>query len=316
VNSPVRLLVAVTQQQVDPLTRNGEIVLATNLLYPYLINAESLTSSPGAPLVSALTEIVDSQNAALCPNTVGSTCTQRFRVNITTNGACTITGNYGVLFNLTCQTGADCNLNPNSVATVTASIVSENFCAQVSATVAISGTLTSYSSNTYASPRTIYLVDQVSYYQAAVTSTQATLTSSTIQTVSVVNTVDNTESYLIYNNGVVNPVYTNAVHFSIDTATATTANFFFTLNSTLFNNVTGADATKNFNVQARVDVTFTGVPGTKRVILDGALSSRQVSVSSAFQVSNLQAATSSSSSSSMIVFGFVSFLVMALTWLF
>jgi hypothetical protein len=265
-----------------------------------------------------LTEVVDAQNAALCPNTVGSTCTQRFRINITTNGACTITGDYSMLFNLTCQPGADCNLNPNSVATVTASIVSEDFCAQVSATVAITGTLTSFSSNTYSSPRTIYLVDQVSYFQAAVVSTQANLTQSTIDSVTI-STADNTESYVLYTSTGVNPAYPSAL-FSLNATTASTANFFFTLDSTLFNNVTGADATKNWKVTARVNVQFTGVPGTKRVILDGSLAQQSVAVGAAFQVSsnsaNFGTTSASTSGSPILLCGLVSMLIMTFTWLF
>jgi hypothetical protein len=314
VSSPVRLLVAVTKQEVDPITRNAVIELATNLLYPYIINTSSLTPPGSTPMSFQLTEIIDSQTSALCPNTPGSTCTQRFRISITTNSACTITGNYGILFGLICQSGiADCNLPPNAQASVLATIVSEDFCAKVSAKVEITGALNSYSSNAYTSARSAFLVDQVSYFKAVVTSPQATLTKSTIRSVSVVNANNSAETYLVYSDGQPNPIFANTAHFSLDNAGSDFAEFYFTLNASMFNNATNSDVTKSYTVVARVDVEFKGVPGVKRVVMESNLNNRQVALGAQFQLSN-QAAnfgtpdTSSASSLAFCLFGLLAFM--------
>jgi hypothetical protein len=299
----------VITQSVDPLTKNAIIVFATNLIYPYTISTDVLTANPGLPMTYQLGAINDGQTAALCPNTVGSTCTQRFQLNITTNTACQITGEYGIQFGLVCQPGtAQCPIDNGVLANVTASIISEDFCAKVSTFVNISGALGSYTNNTYSLVRSIFLVEQIGYFKATVVSPQATLTQSTISTVSVVNVDDSTESYLIYNNGIV-PQFADSCKFTLDTAGPDFAEFYFTLNSTVFNNATNSDVTKNFKVQVRVNVEYAGVPGSKRVILQQSLNTRQMSFNTNFQMApnSLVSNPSNTSGSSSL---FVNFALM------
>jgi len=312
IQSPVRLLVAVIEQQVDPITKNAVIEFATNLIYPYTISGSSLTSDPGSPMHYLLTEINDGSSASLCPNSTGSTCTQRFQISVTTNGACQITGTYGIQFALSCQVGPnECPLPAGSTAEVTAAIISENFCTQVSALVSVSGSLLSYSSNTYTTTRALFLVDQVSYFMAQVSSSQATLTNATIASVSVVNSQNSNEVYLLYADGLVNSLYAGSCKFSLDTFGSDFAAFFFTANASIFNNATNTDVTKTYSVKAQVNVQYAGVPGTKRIVLQGSLGNRQITASSTVQFSsnNLQGQPTSSSSSAAISTAFLGIVV-------
>jgi len=263
-----------------------------------------------------LAAINDGQTAALCPNTVGSTCTQRFQLNITTNSACQISGNYGIQFGLVCQAGtAQCPIDNGVLANVTASIISENFCAKVSTFVNISGGILSYTNNSYSLVRSIYLVEQIGYFKATVTSPQATLTQSTIASVSLVNANDSTETYLIYNNGIV-PQFADSCKFALDAFGPDFAEFYFTLNSTVFNNATNSDVTKNFYVQVRVNVEYSGVSGTKRVMLQQNLNNRQMSFSTNFQVTpNAIVTGSAGTSASASIMNFTTLLFTILSCL-
>jgi len=147
------------------------------------------------------------------------------------------------------------------------------------------------------------LVEQIGYFKATVTSPQATLTKATIATVSVVNTADSSESYLLYSNGIL-PQFANSAKFALGDFGPDFAEFSFTLNSTVFNNATDTDVTKNFKVQVRVDVEYAGVPGAKRVMLQQNLNTRQMSFATNFQMTPAGIVTGSagtSGASSMMV---------------
>jgi hypothetical protein len=281
VQSPVRLLVAVIQQVVDPIMKNAYVELATNLLYPYTISAEVVSGPPGQ-MGYAISDVSISSE---CPNSNTSTCTQLFNISITTNGACTITGLYSIQFTLSCQPGVSpCPLPAGSVANVAANIVSEDFCPQISARVTISGTLSSYSSATYTTPDTQFIVDEVTYFEAQISSPQATLTQAKVTTVSIVNNDNANETYLLYSSGELNSAYADSAKFVANTPGTTSSTFYFTLNSSVFLSATSTDTTKSFKVVARVDVQYEGVPGVKRIILDGNLGQQQVAVASNFQL--------------------------------
>jgi len=186
----------------------------------------------------------------------------------------------------------DCPLAPNANANVTASITSENFCAQISTQVDITGTLGSYSSDTYQTSRQLFLVDQISYFEAVISSTQATLTNVAIESVTLINQANSSDIYVLYLNQAPTAQFADSVSISA-TSFADHARFSFNLNSTIFNN--GVDTTNSFTVQAKVDVTYAGAGGLKRMLLQGTTSNnRQVFASTSIEMEIAQLASSSS----------------------
>jgi hypothetical protein len=278
VQSPVRLLVAVTRQEVASDTKNAIIEVTTNLLYPYKLTAEQLSQVPSAAYPGMNFSIIEVGSSALCPNTPGAACTQVFRINIAIGNNCQITGAYGLLWNLTCQLDsvsgarpASCAINNDATASAAISILSEDFCAKVSVKITISGTLTSFDSATYLVPKSQFIVNQSSYFKAEVASPDATLTSSVVRSVKLVS---GAEQILIYSDG--SSAIPEAA-FGLDQSGADFAEFFFTLKGSYITGI-GQDASKQYSVVARIDVTFTGVPGVKRLVLQGELNKKPMSL--------------------------------------
>jgi hypothetical protein len=278
VQSPVRLLVAVTRQEVASNTQNAIIEVTTNLLYPYKLTAEQLGLTPSAQYPGMTFQIVEVGDSALCPNTPGSACTQVFRINIVIAGNCQISGAYGINWNLTCQLDpvsgarpASCAIQNGAQASAAISILSEDFCAKVSVKVAISGALSSFDSASYLVPKTQFIVNQTSYFRAEVQSPDATLTSSVVRSVKLVS---GAEQILLYSDG--SSAIPEAA-FQLDQNGADFAEFFFTLKDSYITGI-GQDSSKQYSVVARIDVTFTGVPGVKRLVLQGQLNKKPMSL--------------------------------------
>jgi hypothetical protein len=222
--------------------------------------------------------IIEVGSSALCPNVAGAACTQVFRINIAIGNNCQITGAYGLLWNLTCQLDAlsgarpaSCAINNDATASAAISILSEDFCAKVSVKITISGTLTSFDSATYLVPKSQFIVNQSSYFKAEVASPDATLTSSVVRSVKLVS---GAEQILIYSDG--SSAIPEAA-FGLDQSGADFAEFFFTLKASYITGI-GQDASKQYSVVARIDVTFTGVPGVKRLVLQGELNKKPMSL--------------------------------------
>jgi len=277
VQSPVRLLVAVTRQEVASNTQNAIIEVTTNLLYPYKLTAAQLGLTP-SNYPGMTFQIVEVGDSALCPNTPGSACTQVFRINIVIAGNCQISGAYGINWNLTCQldpiTGArpaSCAIQNGAQASAAISILSEDFCAKVSVKVAISGSLNSFDSASYLVPKSQFIVNQTSFFRAEVESPDATLTSSVVRSVKLVS---GAEQILLFSDG--SSAIPEAA-FQLDQNGANFAEFFFTLRGSYITGI-GQDSSKQYSVVARIDVTFTGVPGVKRLVLQGQINKKPMSL--------------------------------------
>jgi len=279
VQSPVRLLVAVTRQEVASNTQNAIIEVTTNLLYPYKLAAQQLSLVPSATYPGMTFAISEVGAAALCPNTVGAGCTQVFRISIVIGDNCQISGAYGLLWNLTCQPDpvsgarvAACAIDTASAqASAAISILSEDFCAKVSVKVNIAGTLASFDSASYLTPRTQFIVNQTTYYRASLQSPDATLQSSVIRSVKLVS---GAEQILLFSDG------SSAIEdaaFQLDQSGVDFAEFFFTLRSSYITGI-AVDSSKTYSVVARIDVTFTGVPGVKRLVLQGSINKKPMSL--------------------------------------
>jgi len=159
VQSPVRLLVAVSRQEVASNAQSAVIEVTTNLVFPYKLTAGQLIATPSLEHPGMIFSIVEVGNPSLCPNTPGSFCTQVFRISINIGTSCTISGAYGIGWNLTCQndpaTGgrsSACAIDGIVNASANISIVSEDFCAKVSVKVVITGGLGSFDPNPEITP--------------------------------------------------------------------------------------------------------------------------------------------------------------------
>lgn len=277
VNAPVTVLAAITRQSVDPITKIAIIEVTTNLLWPYQLVSEQLVLTP--PDYAYSYSVSDLSNPALCVNAPGETCTQVFRITMDASSGCEITGLYDLQFDVDCQLAGDgslpvqCAVDPDAQATLNLSIISENFCAEVSVQVAISGSLTSFFDAAYAVPRSQFLLDQVSYFEADITSPDATLTSATINSVKL---LDGATQIQLYAAG---SALVPAAGFALDGSGSDYAKFYFTLDEAYLTGITELDP-KSLTVLARVDVTFAGVPGVKRLVLAGSLNDKLLSVTS------------------------------------
>ena len=202
-----------------------------------------------------------------------SSCTQKFRITIDASTGCEISGNYSVAWSAFCQSDTNCFLDGPTDVGADLIILSEDFCAEISVLVEIDGSLTSYADNTYdANPaQSNFLLDAVSYFQADIVSPDATLESSTIRTVKTVNGGTTT---ILYDEGLTGPA---AAAFSLDGAGADFARFYFTLSEDWLG-VFGQDEVRDYSVEARIDVTYSGVPGVKRLVLQGALDNTPVNL--------------------------------------
>lgn len=275
VNAPVTVLVAVSRQTVDPATKSAIIEVTTNLLWPYKLESEQLVLTP--PEYSYQYSVSDISNAALCVNAQGETCTQVFRITMDASSGCEITGDYDLQFDVDCQLAGggsphpECAIDPDAQATLNLSIISEDFCAEISVPVVISGSLSSYYDAAHTLPRSQFLLDQVSYFEADITSPDATLTSATIDSVKLIDGA--TEIHLYAAESALVP----AANFALDGSGSDFAKFYFTLDEAYLTGITELNP-KSLTVVARVDVTFDGVPGVKRLVLTGTLNEKILSV--------------------------------------
>jgi len=264
VTAPIQTLAAITRQSVNPLTRQATIEVVTNVLWPYkLTNATMLGTFP-AEFEGDIT-VTEVEASAVCPNTAGSSCTQLFRILVDAEGECNISGSYKLDFEIDCQLNdsnelpTECAVDPNAVGDIVLVILSEDFCGTVDVDLDITGTLSSFY-NGYSSPREYFLLNQVAYFEAVLTSDNATLTSASVGEVVLVDG----ENEITLWNGLTAPQ--SAASFTLGATTASTARFYFTLSDTLLTGITEA-APRTVRIDARIDVTYEGVSGTKRIYL-------------------------------------------------
>jgi len=274
VTASVQALFAISRQAVDPNTKEAVIEVTTNLLHPYKLDLENILNTPANPDYAAYTySIAEVGDAALCPDDPAQSCTQVFRITIDASTGCEISGLYDLQWDLTCQSADNCAIDAGEKVDAQLSILSEDFCAKVSVRVEIDGTLTSYESDVYSTIKTNFLYDQTAFFEAALSSPDATLTSSTIRTVSLVDNVSGS-SILLYSDGNT-PI--PDINFSLDGGSSNTARFNFDLLESVMGAL-GADESKEWDVVARVDVTYEGVPGLRRLVLQGELGDKPMNL--------------------------------------
>jgi hypothetical protein len=295
VQSPVRLLAAISRQSVVASGASATIELATNLLWPYQLTAFTITSNPGTA-----TSYTPSLVSNTCPNDGSSSCTQVFRIAIVTGSACTLNGNYALSWTLTCQqTGgvnpAQCAIQAGATATASLVVVSEDFCATISTVTPLSGSLAAFGDGAHSIPKTQYLVGQTLFFRATVISTNVTLTGTTINSVKL--TSAGQPDVLLYSGLVLGADGTDA-SFSAPASTANSADFQFTLTND-FIAALADDSARTYTTRVIVDVDFLNVITTKRGVQSiefaSTLNEQPVALSASFSAQQESGATAISS---------------------
>jgi hypothetical protein len=137
---------AITKQLV-PVNINDKptIELVSVLPWPYRLSSSfSLSNAPTGKIQS-----VDYSNVECTGFALGGTCKQRWTTLLTLSPkTCTLDGNYQLKWNKICDSTLAANLCPlqpaDILTTVSYTLTSENFCAEVQVDVGIYGTLTVY----------------------------------------------------------------------------------------------------------------------------------------------------------------------------
>ena len=177
---------------------SGIIILETTVQNPFLLNATQITGPYGMTLSVSLYD-----NSG-CPDDGRSICIQQWQIiNVPDNNLCVIDGSYMSNFTVTCQQSRQNNCpidsNTNSGA-VQFDLVSGNFCPQITDTVDLTGTLTTYLDKDMTIPKSDYLFGQVVYIKIRLDSTKAKIIQATLNTLSV--TLWNGIVAQIYSNGI------------------------------------------------------------------------------------------------------------------
>jgi len=205
-----------------------------------------------------LTVTPDPQNGVTTCLDNGQVCIQYWDIVIDpTVTQCTLDGEYWFGFNYGCQAsfGTNCPLPLGSnTGIIEFNLTSEYFCPQVIETVDLSGTMNSYSDNTYTIPKFNFITNQTVYFLATVSSNAATITSTVVDTATIIFT--NGSSFLLYSGGTdtafgtqINCVVTNnALSSETDTIT------FYLLDS-LFAPIDFQNS-ETFTLEVTLTVTF------------------------------------------------------------
>jgi hypothetical protein len=226
-----------------------------------------------------------------CNVTQGQECRQRWDSTIQlTPTTCTLDGQYQLSWSTACGaglSGTTCPLLTTDIPTsVNFSLTSENFCAEVTVDVGLTGTLTSYSDNAYSTASSAFIVGRTGYFLVTVNSelnppgvynpaTAVVTFSSTALIAVTVRQVSTTTIYSIFSNGTAanfaslnqTDLQTNCVQITNSDPSKVGFSFVF---STVLNSQLTTNGQLTFTIGATVQVTYTG--GSKRGLLQGAAS--------------------------------------------
>merc|ERR1711916_243488 len=184
-------------------------------------------------------------------------CQQNWKIPIKTNGACSFTGIYQYRIKLKCNSlfQGNCPLGSSGeFAQIQIDVNSEEFCTAVNLDIKLKGSLKSYEDNQYTTPKSAFLQNQIGYFQAVLSSDQATLLTSTIKRAQI--TYDNTTK-VFYDNGIQS--FGTATEYENDQGTSTTCGFNFRFSET--NTPVPVDSSKPFSISAVVEVTYAANAG-------------------------------------------------------
>lgn len=146
-------------------------------------------------------------------------------------------------------------------------------CGVVSRSVGLVGQIRSSADAAGLVPKTQFLPQQTVYYNASVSSTDATVTSATLSSVRLV--AAGRQDVVVYQAGV-SPIPSAA--FAVLDSRPSNVAFNFRFSPEIVQTMS-QDEQRLYTVVARIDVTYTGVGGTqKRLVLDAKLDSQSYSL--------------------------------------
>jgi len=225
---------AVTGQISIPTVGSANIEITTNVPYPFMLLSPTFgIHLPFYPLVS-----MEAINFTLCPLSVDNTeCLQVFLVNIydVRSYGCFYSGLYNIIWSASCRPGM---LNCDQASLPFAlnfTIVSDNFCVGPGTiTGPLTGTLESYSDNTFTQHRAAFLPNTTAYFEvvlvAGSTISSVTLLALTATVESVVIEIVSNQTLLIPSTNLddmlPNPE-ANVFRFSLDLTAGTGAGVLF-----------------------------------------------------------------------------------------
>jgi len=260
----------------------GHVQLLTMTQYPFmLIPPLNITSNV---TWAGLSVTADPQNGVTTCLDNGQVCIQYWDIVIDPSVIqCTLDGAYWFGFNIGCQAsfGNNCPLPLGSnTGIIEFNLTSEYFCPQVIETVDLSGTMNSFSDNTYTIPKFNFITNQTVYFLATVNSNAATIISTVVDTATIIFT--NGSSFLLYSGGTdtafgtqINCVVTNNA-LSPETDTIT----FYLLDS-LFAPIDFQNS-ETFTLEVTLTVTFSN---TAKRSIETTTTSQQYSYQSPVTVS-------------------------------
>jgi hypothetical protein len=141
------------------------IEIGTLLNWPFKLYNFTMSAFPSTVVESIVYTYDD------CVGTFGTECRQYWRTSLNLKrDACKLDGSYALSYTLFCNEGSatNCSLNKNNPndtsTTVNFKLQSENFCAEVTVDVGISGNIRSYENQSFADVKTSYIVNRRVFY--------------------------------------------------------------------------------------------------------------------------------------------------------
>jgi hypothetical protein len=239
----------------DVIDRQGVIVLTTSTPFPnYIIASQLRYIPPGLNVVLTETSV-----NGTCTTAQGSECVQKFTLNITALSACTLSGNYTFTFDFGCRDPLEPVCVVGGPVDVFAFVNSDNFCGSAYVNIGLNGTLTPYSTSSYTTVASSFLVGARQFYSAKVFSSQAAVTNVTITSIMLQTPVF---TWSLLQNGTVTP-HGVAALLSLVPGSSTYSNFSFNPFS-LYN------STGSVTVYTTLSVTYqNGVKRTLEMVQEG-----------------------------------------------
>jgi len=174
VYSQPNLRSGITQQIISVnLGESATVQLTTLLNYPYMLTNGTLVLYPEEKIQNVSSTF--SNDLCAENNNNGAECKQRWNIQLLLNNdTCTLDGNYRMNFTEACSdTSIQCPLD-GTLVSIDFTLVSENFCAEISIDIGLYGTIKVYESADFLTIRNSFIQGKTAYFLVEVSSDQNT----------------------------------------------------------------------------------------------------------------------------------------------
>jgi hypothetical protein len=178
IDSPYVLNTEISRQgySSDPRKSTGVIEFMSSLVYPINIDPNEIyvVSFP----LGVKPHIQEIPNLTTCLNR--ESCSQKYSILLSVDGACTFSGLYNFKFKFKCNPAMTkddlCPLGENEkLVDVVLNVNSEDFCSSLKVNVNIQGSLKSYKDNLYSTGKSVFLEDETAFFHVETKSSQASI---------------------------------------------------------------------------------------------------------------------------------------------